>query len=150
LSAWNAVSACAGRQRERTSGPGESSAAPSGKSGVALAVGALCGLLAPMLNYAFTFGQPIAETAVRCGTSREAAGHAIRKVAVPGGLLPNVAMGAFALYGVSSVYLGALGTSVGWALFQIDHDRQSFGCADRRTERRRARRAAHAVGPISC
>jgi L-rhamnose-H+ transport protein len=28
-------------------------------------------------------------------------------------------MGAFALYGVSSVYLGALGTSVGWALFQI-------------------------------
>ena len=28
-------------------------------------------------------------------------------------------MGAVALYGVSSVYLGALGTSVGWALFQI-------------------------------
>ena len=28
-------------------------------------------------------------------------------------------MGAFALYGVGSVYLGVLGTSVGWALFQI-------------------------------
>jgi L-rhamnose-H+ transport protein len=28
-------------------------------------------------------------------------------------------MGAFAVYGVSSVYLGALGTSAGWALFQI-------------------------------
>jgi hypothetical protein len=28
-------------------------------------------------------------------------------------------MGAFALYGVSSVYLGALGTSIGWGLFQI-------------------------------
>ena len=28
-------------------------------------------------------------------------------------------MGAFAVYGVSSVYLGALGTSIGWALFQI-------------------------------
>jgi L-rhamnose-H+ transport protein len=28
-------------------------------------------------------------------------------------------MGAFAVYGVSSVYLGILGTSVGWALFQI-------------------------------
>jgi hypothetical protein len=28
-------------------------------------------------------------------------------------------MAAFALYGVSSVYLGVLGTSVGWALFQI-------------------------------
>jgi len=28
-------------------------------------------------------------------------------------------MGAFAVYGVGSVYLGDLGTSVGWALFQI-------------------------------
>lgn len=28
-------------------------------------------------------------------------------------------MGAFALYGVSSVYLGSLGTSIGWGLFQI-------------------------------
>jgi hypothetical protein len=28
-------------------------------------------------------------------------------------------MGAFAVYGLSSVWLGALGTSAGWALFQI-------------------------------
>ena len=28
-------------------------------------------------------------------------------------------MGAVAIYGVASVYLGTLGTSVGWALFQI-------------------------------
>jgi L-rhamnose-H+ transport protein len=28
-------------------------------------------------------------------------------------------MSAFAIYGVSSVYLGVLGTSVGWALFKI-------------------------------
>jgi hypothetical protein len=28
-------------------------------------------------------------------------------------------MAAFAIYGVSSVYLGALGTSAGWALRQI-------------------------------
>ncbi|MDT7811864.1 MAG: hypothetical protein QOJ42_1780 [Acidobacteriaceae bacterium] len=28
-------------------------------------------------------------------------------------------MGAFALYGMSAVYLGALGTSIGWGLFQI-------------------------------
>jgi L-rhamnose-H+ transport protein len=28
-------------------------------------------------------------------------------------------MGAFALYGMSSVYLGSLGTSLGWVLFQI-------------------------------
>ena len=28
-------------------------------------------------------------------------------------------MGAFALYGMSSSYLGSLGTSIGWGLFQI-------------------------------
>jgi len=28
-------------------------------------------------------------------------------------------MGAFALYGMSSVLLGLLGTSVGWGLFQV-------------------------------
>ena len=142
------VSAHAGLQRERSAG-----ARPAGGSyGLALAIAVLCGLLAPMLNYAFAFGQEIAEEAVRQGTSREAAGYAVWPVALFGGLIPNVAyscwlltrnrtwshfggawspdvwcgclmgvfwMGAFALYGVSSVYLGALGTSVGWALFQI-------------------------------
>jgi L-rhamnose-H+ transport protein len=28
-------------------------------------------------------------------------------------------MGAFALYGMSATYLGSLGTSIGWGLFQI-------------------------------
>lgn len=28
-------------------------------------------------------------------------------------------MGAFALYGMSSAYLGRFGTSIGWGLFQI-------------------------------
>jgi L-rhamnose-H+ transport protein len=28
-------------------------------------------------------------------------------------------MGAFALYGMSAVYLGRFGTSIGWGLFQI-------------------------------
>ena len=27
-------------------------------------------------------------------------------------------MGAFALYGVSAIYLGSLGTSIGWGLLQ--------------------------------
>jgi L-rhamnose-H+ transport protein len=118
----------------------------------ALALAVLCGLMAPMLNYAFAFGQSIAEEAVRQGTSREAAGYAVWPVGLLGGFVPNAAyavwlltrnrswkhfrvewrpdvwygcamgvlwMGAFAVYGVSSVYLGALGTSVGWALFQI-------------------------------
>jgi L-rhamnose-H+ transport protein len=142
-----AVSARAGKARE---GGG---AAPSGGSyAAALAIAVLCGLMAPMLNYAFAFGQTIADEAVRQGTSKEAAGYAVWPVGLLGGLIPNAGyslwlltkhgtwkifrrpwwpdiwfgclmgvlwMGAFAVYGVSSVYLGALGTSVGWALFQI-------------------------------
>ncbi len=142
-----AVAARAGKARE---GSGRSTA--GGSYGAALGVAVLCGLMAPMLNYAFAFGQRIAEEAVRQGSSPESAGYAVWPIALAGGLIPNVAysfwlltrngtwkhfrgrwspdvwfgclmgifwMGAFATYGVSSVYLGALGTSVGWALFQI-------------------------------
>jgi L-rhamnose-H+ transport protein len=105
-----------------------------------------------MLNYAFAFGERIANQAVALGNSNQAAGYAVWPIALLGGLVPNVCyaawllsrnqtwpsfrafwisdawcgiamgalwMGAFAVYGVSSVYLGALGTSAGWALFQI-------------------------------
>jgi L-rhamnose-H+ transport protein len=142
------VSARAGLQRERQ----DSAVTHKRGYGFALALAVLCGLMAPMLNYAFAFGQSIAEEAVRQGTSHEAAGYAVWPVALFGGLIPNAAysvwllgrnrtwkcfrqpwspdvwlgclmgifwMGAFAMYGVSSVYLGVLGTSVGWALFQI-------------------------------
>jgi len=142
-----AVSAWAGKSRE-----GGDAAPRGGSYAVALALAVLCGLMAPMLNYAFAFGQFIAEEAVRQGASREAAGYAVWPVGLLGGLIPNAGyalwlltkngtwktfrepwrpdvwfgclmgvlwMGAFAIYGVSSVYLGALGTSIGWALFQI-------------------------------
>jgi L-rhamnose-H+ transport protein len=117
---------------------------------VSVLLAMLCGVLAPMLNYAFAFGQGLAE-AVRLGNSPVAAAYAVWPVALLGGLIPNVGysvyllqrnsswaafgqsardlfwpalmgvlwMGAFALYGMSAVYLGALGTSIGWGLFQI-------------------------------
>jgi len=142
-----AVSARAGKARE---GSGDRPA--GGSYAAALAIAVLCGLMAPMLNYAFAFGQSIAEEAVRQGASPQAAGYAVWPIALLGGLIPNAGysfwllsrngtwnhfrgnwrpdvwfsclmgifwMGAVAIYGVSSVYLGALGTSVGWALFQI-------------------------------
>lgn len=142
-----ALSARAGKARE---GSGQRPAA--GSYTAALSIAVLCGLMAPMLNYAFAFGQGIAEEAVRQGTPPQAAGYAVWPIALLGGLIPNAGysfwllsrkrtwkhfrgawrpdvwfgclmgvlwMGAFALYGVSSVYLGVLGTSVGWALFQI-------------------------------
>jgi L-rhamnose-H+ transport protein len=143
-----AVSARAGKAREGAAKP----VAGNGSYAAALAVAVLCGVMAPMLNFAFAFGQGIAEEAVRQGASPSVAGYAVWPIALLGGLIPNAAysfwllsrnsawkyfrgswrpdvwfgclmgvlwMGAFALYGVSSVYLGVLGTSVGWALFQI-------------------------------
>lgn len=139
------ASSWAGKLRE-----GEVKTGGTYKRDVAIAV--LCGVMAPMLNYAFAFGHPIAEAAVRMGTSKESAGYAVWPIALLGGLGPNVVyclyllqrnrswglfrggwirdgsmgvcmgifwMGAMSLYGVGSVFLGALGTSVGWALFQI-------------------------------
>lgn len=142
-----AVVGWAGGKRERRT-------AVSGKSSYAgaLSLAILCGLMAPMLNYAFAFGESISHRAVTLGNSPEASGYAIWPIALLGGLVPNLAyslfllsrnqtwrslasgwqtdswcgalmavlwMGAFAIYGVSSTYLGVLGTSAGWALFQI-------------------------------
>ena len=142
-----ALSARAGSERER----GQARAAGAGYE-VALGLAILCGLMAPMLNYAFAFGQGIAAHAVALGSPAVNAAYAVWPVALAGGLIPNLAysffllsrdgswalygessghdgflavlmgllwMGAFAIYGVASVYLGNLGTSVGWGLFQI-------------------------------
>jgi L-rhamnose-H+ transport protein len=141
------VSARAGSQREQGTGrmAGASYAA-------ALGLAILCGVMAPMLNYAFAFGQALANRATELGSSPAEAAFAVWPVALAGGLLPNLGyslylfskngtwglyreaslhdaglatlmgilwMGAVAVYGVASVYLGSLGTSVGWGLFQI-------------------------------
>jgi L-rhamnose-H+ transport protein len=140
------VSALAGRRREQ-----KRQVAGGGYAG-ALALAVLCGLMAPMVNYSFAFGQDIAERAVRLGVPSTHAGYAVWPVGLFGGLLPNLAysifllfrnqtwgafrgpwareaglaalmgvfwMGAMSIYGVAAVYLGALGLSVGWGLFQI-------------------------------
>jgi L-rhamnose-H+ transport protein len=142
-----AVAAWAGRQREDAGNSRLTS-----RYGAALGIAVLCGILAPMLNYAFAFGEKIAQQAALLGNSSEAAGYAIWPIALLGGFIPNAFyaafllsrnktwgsfqgrwspdvwcgvmmgilwMGAFAIYGVSSVLLGVLGTSAGWALFQI-------------------------------
>jgi len=110
----------------------------------------LCGVMAPMLNFSFAFGQDIAHQAVRLGNSELRAAYAVWPIGLAGGFLPNVAyslyllrrnrswpafvpsspealvpvlmgvlwMGAFALYGMSTAFLGSLGTSIGWGLMQ--------------------------------
>ncbi len=65
------VSARAGRSREQ----GQGSSAGQGYA-LALAMAVVCGLLAPMVNYSFAFGQPIAERAVSLGVASTRAGYA--------------------------------------------------------------------------
>jgi L-rhamnose-H+ transport protein len=111
----------------------------------------LCGVMAPMLNYSFAFGQDVAEHAVSAGNTALRSAYAVWPIGLAGGFLPNLAyslyllrkerswnlyrepvpdllwpvlmgvlwMGAMALYGMSATYLGSLGTSIGWGLFQI-------------------------------
>jgi L-rhamnose-proton symport protein (RhaT) len=144
LSTWG------GQIRER-SHRGLSLVTPAGGYTGAVMLAIVCGLLAPMLNYAFAFGQNITIEAVRFGNSPVRAVYSVWPIGLAGGLLPNVGyslyrlaknrswdrfrrlspdifwsalmgvlwMGAFALYGMSSSYLGPLGTSIGWGLFQI-------------------------------
>jgi L-rhamnose-H+ transport protein len=143
LTAWS------GQIKERAAAIHESASHRSYLAAILLAV--LCGLMAPMLNYSFAFGQDIAKSALVLGNQPAHAAYAVWPIALAGGLIPNVAysvwllvknrtwslfrstapdlwrsslmgvlwMGAFALYGMSATYLGALGTSVGWGLLQI-------------------------------
>jgi L-rhamnose-H+ transport protein len=143
LTAW------AGQIKERATAPVQNAAHRSYAGAICLAV--LCGLMAPMLNYSFAFGQDIAMAAVAFGNQPVGAAYAVWPVGLAGALVPNVFysawllvknhtwslfrsappdflrsslmgvlwMGAFALYGMSATFLGALGTSVGWGLMQI-------------------------------
>lgn len=144
-----ALTAWSGQVKERAAAPVQNRVHRSYPSAISLAV--LCGLMAPMLNYSFAFGQDIAKVAVSFGNHPVRAAYAVWPVGLAGGLVPNVFysawllvknrtwslfrsappdllrsslmgvlwMGAFAIYGMSATFLGALGTSVGWGLLQI-------------------------------
>lgn len=64
--------------------------APSGRYRAAVFIAILCGLLAPMLNYSFAFGQDIAVAAVRLGNTEVRAAYAVWPIGLAGGLFPNV------------------------------------------------------------
>lgn len=150
MAAGIALSAWAGQIRDREDRPSREGNGTN-RYGSAVLLAIVCGLMAPMLNFSFAFGQQIAERAVSLGNSAPRAAYAVWPVGLLGGVLPNIVyslyllqrnrswgvfrrssadallptymgilwMGAFALYGMSAAYLGPLGTSVGWGLFQI-------------------------------
>jgi L-rhamnose-H+ transport protein len=144
-----AVCGYAGRERERSEVSG--AARRVSGYGVALALAVLCGVLAPMVNFALAFGENVARQAVQLGAAPANAPFAVWPVALAGGFIPNAGysmyllsrnrswsafrtvwpetgysalmgllwMGAVALYGVATRFLGTLGTSTGWGLYQI-------------------------------
>src|SRR6266852_717951 len=57
----------------------------------AIFLAVLCGVMAPMLNYSFAFGQDIAKAAVAFGNQPVHAAYAVWPVALAGGLVPNAA-----------------------------------------------------------
>jgi L-rhamnose-H+ transport protein len=146
-----ALTAWGGHLREKSGAETVASSAPRSGYLTSVAIAVLCGLMAPMLNFSFAFGQDIAHQAVALGNSPALAAYSVWPIALAGGFVPNFLysvfllardrgvsafrspypdflwstlmavlwMGAFALYGMSATYLGTLGTSVGWGLFQI-------------------------------
>ena len=62
------------------------------KSGYAAAVllAILCGVMAPMLNYSFAFGQDIALQASHVGNTALRSAYAVWPIGLGGGLLPNI------------------------------------------------------------
>lgn len=145
-----ALSTWGGQIRERNGRPGNDSRAAGGYA-IAVMLAILCGVMAPMLNYSFAFGQDVARHAASQGNTALRSEYAVWPIGLAGGFLPNIAysayllrkknswsqfqkwkpdlswsvlmgvlwMGSMAVYGISTTFLGSLGTSIGWGLFQI-------------------------------
>ncbi len=100
------LSAAGGQIRERNQRPAQSSGPANGYvAAVLLAI--LCGLMAPMLNYSFAFGQDVALQAESAGNTALHSAYAVWPIGLAGGFLPNIAY---------SLYL--LRKKKSWKLFQ--------------------------------
>src|ERR1700719_1819186 len=78
-----------GQIKERATDVSQSASHRAYPAAILLAV--LCGLMAPMLNYSFAFGQGIAQTAVRLGNEPVRSAYAVWPIGLAGGFLPNAA-----------------------------------------------------------
>lgn len=90
LTAWG------GQVRERsTTSVAQNGSQQNYVAAVLLAI--LCGFMAPMLNYAFAFGQDIAREAIHLGNPAVHAGYAVWPIGLAGGFLPNIAYSLYLL-----------------------------------------------------
>jgi len=86
-----------GQIRERDKA-GMSTVHPGRNYFAAILLAVLCGVMAPMLNYSFAFGQDIAKEAVRMGTPEVRAGYAVWPIGLAGGFAPNIAYSLYLLF----------------------------------------------------
>lgn len=89
-----------GQVRERVSNAAAAVISVSSRQGYAAAVllAVVCGIMAPMLNYSFAFGQDIAKEAVQFGVPALHAGYAVWPIALAGGFVPNIAYCLYLLW----------------------------------------------------
>jgi len=91
-----ALTTWGGQIKERASDVPHSASYRSYPAAILVAV--LCGLMAPMLNYSFAFGQDIAQTAVRLGNQSVYSAYAVWPIGLAGGFLPNAAYSLWLLF----------------------------------------------------
>ena len=92
-----AICGWAGRLRERSK---DKSLVPVDRSSYrkSLLIAVACGLLSPMFNYSFAFGQEIASAAISHGNSPPRAAYAVWPIALAGGFVPNFIYCLYLLY----------------------------------------------------
>jgi L-rhamnose-H+ transport protein len=100
------LSTAGGQIRERNQRPAPYAGPTNGYSAAVL-LAILCGLMAPMLNYSFAFGQDVAQQAESAGNTALSSAYAVWPIGLAGGFLPNIAY---------SLYL--LRKKKSWKLFQ--------------------------------
>jgi L-rhamnose-H+ transport protein len=91
-----ALSAWAGQIREQHE-EAVADQRPVRRYRTAVFMAVLCGILAPMLNYSFAFGQDIALAAVRLGNPEVRAAYAVWPIGLAGGFLPNLGYSVYLL-----------------------------------------------------
>jgi L-rhamnose-H+ transport protein len=80
-------------RNDRTTGR----AIPASRYVTAVLLAILCGVMAPMLNFSFAFGQDIAHQAVLLGNPELHAAYAVWPIGLAGGFLPNVGYSLYLL-----------------------------------------------------
>ena len=85
------------RQSDESDASPEATPNPSSGYFAAALLAILCGVMAPMLNFSFAFGQDIAHQAVRLGNSELRAAYSVWPIGLAGGFLPNIAYSLYLL-----------------------------------------------------